>query len=381
VTIESIKKQLFCGEDYHNQFKQNFSSIDNLAAEIAAFANCEGGKIYIGVNDDGQVTGLESTDIKRLNQAISNVTSQKIEPPIFVKTEIFSIQNKRVLIIDIPLGSNKPYVANKNDFWVKNGADKRRATREELFRLMQASSSLFADELSCSIKTTYFDFALFETAFQQYYGDYLTELDIDKGILLQNLKLATGDELTLAGALLFGKNIENLKPQYSIKATYYGPNDTFLDKEDITGRLFEQYKRGLDFITRNLHRVQKGEDFNTPGELEVPLGALKEILANALIHRDYFIQSSIFVNIFPDRIEITSPGKLPNSITIDSIKLGIHIERNPILLSFASKERDFGYTGRGSGIPKVLKLCKSHNVKAELYNDLERNQFKVTFYR
>ncbi len=115
--------------------------------------------------------------------------------------------------------------------------------------------------------------------------------------------------------------------------------------------------------------------------MEIPLPAITEAIANALGHRDYFINSAIFINIFADRVEIVSAGVLPNTLTVESIKLGIHIERNPIILSFMAKFPETGYTGRGSGIPRILRLCQEQGVPLELINDPVRNQFKVVFYR
>jgi len=136
--IESLKK----GEDTNRQFKEKINSIDKLAVEISAFANTNGGEIYLGVDDNAVIKGLSGDDIKRLNLWISNATSQKIEPLLFVQTKIVLSDEKKVMIITVPLGSNKPYSVNKSEFWVKNGADKRRASREELFRLMQSSNRL-----------------------------------------------------------------------------------------------------------------------------------------------------------------------------------------------------------------------------------------------
>ena len=376
--LEGILKK---GEDSFCQFKTNFTSIDNLAVEIAAFANSQGGKIIVGVDDLGTVIGLSMQDVQRLNQWISNASAQKIEPPLFVKTEIILIGEERILIIDTPRGVNKPYGVNKNQFWVKNGADKRRASREELFRLMQSSSRLFADEMSTNVHQDDIDMLYFSDFYNHTFDEDLNDVNISIHSLLHNLKLVQDDRLTLAGLLLFGKNVAFHKPQFGIKATNYLTEDSFLDKEDIVGKLFEQHRKGIDFILRNLYRSQVDSDFNLPGQLEIPLFAIKEVVANALAHRDYFINSSVFINIWPDRVEILSPGVLPNTVSIENIKLGIHMERNPILLSFMAKNPNFGYTGRGSGIPRVLRLCKAQGVKVEFVNDTARNCFQVVFYR
>ncbi len=377
-----LKERLKAGEDSRHQFKEKFSSIDKLAVEISAFANSQGGKIIVGVNDRGEITGLNRQEISKLNQWISNATSQKIEPPLFVSTRTLLLEQLPVLIIEVPRGTNKPYCVNKSEFWVKNGADKRRATREELLRLMQSSSRLFADELPVGVSIDRFDFLHFARFYQEAFGEELNHSTIPQEVLLENLKLLQGEQLTLAGFLLFGKGVALHKPQFGIKGTVYLSEDEFRDKEDIGGNLFEQYKQGVDFVLRNLHRTQRqGRDFNAPGELEIPAPAIKEAIANALAHRDYFINSSVFINIFDDRIEITSPGVLPNTVTIENIKMGIHLERNPILLSLMAKDPNFGYTGRGSGIPRILRLCKDKEVPVTFINDTHRNLFQVIFSR
>ncbi len=171
-----------------------------------------------------------------------------------------------------------------------------------------------------------------------------------------------------------------MKPQFGIKCTYYLNEDEFLDKEDIGGKLLEQHKKAVDFVLRHLIRKPLKNNnlvnFNTPTEVEIPVIAITEAIANALVHRDYFINSSIFINIFTDRVEIISPGLLPNTLTVDNIKLGIHIERNPIILSLMAKFPD-----RGTGIPRMLRLCQEKQVPLSFINDINRNQFKVIFSR
>ena len=376
-----LQEELKKGEDSSRQFQENFLSIDKLAVEISAFANTNGGEIYVGIDDNGNITGLSGDDVKRLNQWISSTTSQKIEPPIFVQTKMVLSDEQKIMIITVPIGSNKPYSVNKTEFWVKNGADKRRASREELFRLMQSSSRLCADEMETGVEITEFDFFYFSEFYRMVYSETLNEITISKEQLLNNFKLAKDKQLTLAGLLLFGQRVETIKPQFGIKATSYLSADEFLDKEDIGGKLVEQQKKGVDFILRHLRRQQTHPNFNSPGCLEIPLPAITEAVANALGHRDYFINSSIFINIFADRVEIVSAGLLPNTLTVESIKLGIHIERNPIILSFMAKFPETGYSGRGSGIPRMLRLCQEQRVPLELINDTVRNQFKVVFYR
>ncbi|MGD9155043.1 MAG: ATP-binding protein, partial [Bacillota bacterium] len=131
------------GEDSQTQFKEKFTSPDALAAEIVAFANTKGGRILVGVTDWGELQGLTGNEIAALNQMISNVCSQKIDPNIAVTTENVACEDRVVVLITVPLGPNKFYMANGSDVWVKVGADKRRAKREELQRLLQESARLY----------------------------------------------------------------------------------------------------------------------------------------------------------------------------------------------------------------------------------------------
>ncbi|MCP5102952.1 MAG: transcriptional regulator [bacterium] len=373
------------GEDYTHQFKEDFSSIHKLAVEISAFANSEGGMIFIGVTDSGELKGLSKEDVGRLNQWISNSTSDNIDKQIFVKTEVLICREKRILIIDVPRGLNKPYAVNRVDVWVKSGADKRRAPLEEVLRLAQTSGLFYADELETEAAIEKFDNDFFLKHYQQYYKEEIEKLEIPLEKLLTNIRLIKEGRLTLAGLLLFGKNPGRIRPQFSIKATVFDGNEIsmyqFKDKEDITGKLIDQYNKAKFFIKRNLRLIQKNRNFNAPGILEIPEDAFAEVIANAIVHRNYYINAQVQIYLFDDRLEIVSPGTLPNTITEENIKFGVHIERNPTILSFLEKDPAFSYSGRGSGIPTVLKMCKQADVGIELLDDKQKQQFKVTFSR
>ncbi len=373
------------GEDSAHQFKENFTSIDNLAVEISAFANADGGKIIIGVSDIGKLSGLGQEDIHRLNQWTSNATANKIDKSIYVKTEILTCENKRIMIIHVPRGSNRPYDVNRVDVWVKSGADKKRASIEEVLRLAQASGLHFADELEIDSSLADLDKEFFQRRYKKYYQQEFEKLGISFEQLLTNLKILQNNKLTLAGLLLFGKKPERLRPQFVIKATSFAGNDLssrdFSDKQDIQGKLIEQFKEGRAFIKRNLRRIQTTKNFNAPGVLEIPEEAFAETLANAIIHRNYYISAPIQIYLFDDRLEIQSPGNLPNTITEENIKFGVHVERNPTILSFLEKDREFSYTGRGSGIPRVIRLCHRAKVKVNFVDDKDKQVFSVAFFR
>jgi len=378
--IEMIKR----GEDSQTQFKLRFDSVDALAAEISAMANSEGGIILVGISDTGESIGIQ--DVRSLNQMISNACSQKIDPPLTVSTHNMFFKNKLIVKIQVPLGANKPYAVNKRDFWIKVGADKRRASREELKRLMQASSGLYADEMPvANTALSDIDIYSFRRFYEEQYDLKIDEIELALETLLLNLRLMINNQLTLAGLLLFGRQPEMVKPQYQIKGVAFAGIDTggneYLDSEDIGGTLPAVYKSGMAFLKRNLRRQQKGQSFNLPGILEIPEIALEEAFVNALIHRDYFVNSGIRLFVFDDRVEIISPGKLPNTVTTENIKYGIQIVRNPLLLSYAPKLK-IPYRGIGSGISRMIRECKKAKIPApEFIEDRKSELFKVIFFR
>ncbi len=387
MTEQELRDIVELGEDSHTQFKKNFSSPDAIAAEIGAFANSAGGRILVGVSDNGEITGLSGEDVSRLNQMVSNVCSQKVEPSLEVRTENTRVDGKIVMLIKVPMGRNKFYLSNGQDIWVKIGADKRRAKREEMKRLLQESANLYADEQVIE-NTGLSDLSLF--ALEEFLENKLgirhqaEELRLEQ--ILQNMKLMKNGQCTLGGLLLFGKkgNFE-LQSHHIAAVSWYGNVITgteYRESDNIYGNITTQFSDGLSFIKRQLRKTQNGQDFNSIGILEIPEIALKEALINAIIHRNYFIRSNIRIFVFDNRVEIISPGTLPNTLTTDSIKLGVKMPRNPVILSYVESFPEIPYRGIGSGIPRIIESCRSAGVKVDFINCPEGpGQFKVVFMR
>jgi ATP-dependent DNA helicase RecG len=211
--------------------------------------------------------------------------------------------------------------------------------------------------------------------FSELYGKRFDETGISLGQLLNNLGLARDTKLNLAGLMLFGRNPQRHRPAFVIKAVSFVGNDPagdkYRDSQDIGGCLRDLYKETISFLTRNLRRVQNGKGFNTEGDLEVPPAALEELVVNMLLHRDYFISAPWRVFMFDNRIELISPGALPNNITVENIKNGVSVIRNPLIASFATKADELPYRGIGTGIRRALAAVP----ELELESDHERNLF------
>lgn len=337
--------------------------------------------MLIGVSDDGHIAGLNSADVSRLNQLLSNASSQSVRPPINPSTMNVHTRNGIVIAVDVAEGLNKPYVDTLGRIWVKNGADKRHVTaREEMQRLFQSSGLVYADEVPVRPATIKdLDLDTFGQYFERRYKKSVEATGLSLSQLLNNLNLAQENFLSLAGLLLFGKAPHVYKPSFIVKAVAFPGtvlhDKRYLDSEDIDGNLLEQYRRAMAFLRRNLRHVQGDQGFNSPGLLEIPEDVFEELLVNALIHRDYFLSASIRLLIFSDRVEIISPGHLPDHLDTEKIRYGISNLRNPALASHAFSI--LPYRGLGSGIPRALATWPD----LELIDDRPGNQFKAVAHR
>jgi predicted HTH transcriptional regulator len=311
---------------------------------------------------------------------VSNATTNLVRPSVNTFNEnVATAGGQVVMVVTVPEGISKPYADNNGVFWVKSGSDKRRVTaREEIQRMLQGVGLVHADEVP--IEGTVLGDVVMEHLAEFFVKQYGEELDaalerdrISIGQLLNNLGLARGNNLNLAGLLLFGRNPQRYRPAFVVKAVSFVGNDPagdkYRDSEDIGGCLRDMHRGVMSFLTRNLRRLQGEKGFNTEGDIEIPVDALEELVVNMFLHRDYFISAPWRVMIFDNRVELISPGMLPNNLTVENIRYGISIIRNPLIASFAIKE--LPYRGTGTGILRALK----HVPDLELESDPERNLF------
>jgi ATP-dependent DNA helicase RecG len=367
------------GEDSRQQFKVDVTNVDALAAELVAFANAAGGRLIIGVDDRGEVRGLTRDDIARLNQLVSNAASQAVRPPINPLTDNVATDQGLVMVVTVAPGLNRPYMDGKGRIWVKSGADKRQVTaREEMQRMFQDAGLIQAEAVPVAgAAVADLDLLLLRDYLERRYGLPLDTEDLPR--LLENLDLARNGVPNLAGLLLFGRRPQRFKPAFMVKAVAFagtGIHETaYRDSEDIEGAMPNLYKAAHGFVLRQLRRLQRGQGVNSPGLLEVPAIVFEELLVNALIHRDYFISAPIRLLVFDDRIEIISPGHLPNHLTTAQVRYGVSNMRNPILASHGAYL--LPYRGIGSGILRAYAAYPD----IELIDDRDGRQFKAVVTR
>lgn len=370
------------GETSAVQFKESFPHQEHIIQEMVAMSNARGGVILFGVKDKtGEITGLSYDDIQSINRNVANIATNSIKPMIYITTETVTTDKRSVLIVNIDEGLAKPYKDNQGTIWMKQGSDKRRVTdNNEILRLFQHSGTFYADEqpvphtsVSDINRTLLNDFVL------KQYGEGIEEIGIPYEKLLSNLNVLRDKKLSLAGLLYFGNNPQQYRPSFMIKAVSFFGNDIagidYRDSKDLTGTIPELYEKGISFFKSNLQQEQNKQGFNTTGQLEISVIALEELLQNALVHRDYTKNAPVRLLIFDNRIEIISPGRLPNSLTVDNIKFGNAVVRNNIIASLCAKTMP--YRGLGSGIRRSIK----EEPDVELINDVDGEQFIVKIPR
>lgn len=368
-------------EDSKHQFKANVTNEISLAQEMLAFSNSGGGAIFIGVSNDGTFTGLTREDMGRLNQLLSNSASQHVRPPINPQNENIATPEGLVMRIVVPDGISKPYMDKNGVIWVKSGSDKRKATsREEIQRLYQSAGLIHGDEITVpGLSIADLDKDYYKAFFERNFSENLEDQELSLPVLLENMNLMKNGNFNVSGALLFAKNPSLRLPVFITKAIAFPGKEIhetgYIDSQDITGKIADVFQKSIGFVLGNIQYIQGDQGVNAPGKPEIPRIALEEIIANALIHRDYFVSAPVRILIFSDRVEIISPGHLPNNLTIENIKMGNSNIRNPILASYATKV--LPYRGIGSGIIRALKEYPD----IDFMDDHEGNRFIVIVWR
>lgn len=368
-------------EDSRHQFKADVTNETSLGQEMVAFSNSGGGSIFIGVSNDGTFAGLRREDMGRLNQLVSNAASQQVRPPINPQTENIAAPDGLVMKITVPDGMSKPYMDKNGVIWVKSSSDKRKATsREEVQRLYQSAGLIHGDEIPVSGMTiSDLDLDYFKGFFEKNFGEPLDQQETPLPDILHNMNLMKDGFLNISGALLFAKNPIYRLPVFIVKAIAFPGNEIhetdYLDSRDISGKLADVFHQSMSFVRGNIHHIQGDQDVNAPGQPEIPTIVLEELLANALIHRDYFVSAPVRIFVFDNRVEIISPGHLPNNLTVENIKSGNSNIRNPILASFATKI--LPYRGLGSGITRALRAYPH----IQFEDNRDGNFFRVTIGR
>lgn len=407
MTTEDILKLKDQGEMSTVQFKERLMNNYDTGCELVAFSNTRGGQLIVGINDvTGNINPLSYIEVQEVTNLLSNIASENVVPNILLDVDTVPVEGGSVVVAKIKEGLNKPYHDNKGIVWVKNGADKRKVfDNAELAEMMADCGNFMPDEAAVNnatvddldektIKT--FLNSKFETVLQKkgMTGDRFKQATLDdvcgtiaqghdKVKLLRNLHfILPNGKLTVAAILLFAKYTQRWLPVMTAKCICFVGNfiggTQFRDKvndTDMEGNLLHQFETIMSFFTRNLKTVQVKKEFNSQGQLEIPYTCLVELVVNALVHRSLNWKAPIRIFIFDDRVEIHSPGTLPNGLSVDDIVAGTSMPRNNFL--FANAIYLLPYTGAGSGIQRAL----SEDNRLTFSNNEPLHEFIITIAR
>lgn len=368
------------GENSGVEFKRDDLSTRDLAEELVAFSNLEGGMVLLGVEDDKTISGLMRGDLEGW---VMNVCRDKIRPSIIPFFEVVHNveDNKDIAIVRVPRGYDVHALwhHNTNRYLIRIGTQSREASQEELGHLFQQRGSVRAELRPVSGAALA---NLDRRRLRNYFGDIRQQdvpADEDEEAwksLLVNTEIMSEEGVTVGGMLLFGKMPNRFLPHAGIAAVAYPGAEQDYDAQERsalrgpmtpirsnTGDIVENslVEQALEFVRRNT-RVSTEETGGMRVERPVyPPDALREGIVNALIHRDYLLTSTdVELAVYSNRLEIVSPGRLPNGITPDRMRSGTRAARNQLLKDVM---RDYRYLEHmGMGIPrKVVKGMKEHN--------------------
>jgi ATP-dependent DNA helicase RecG len=385
------------GESSGVEFKRDDIKPKKLAQEIVAMANFQGGKVLLGVEDDGRISGILR---ENLEEWVMNVIQDSIHPQLLPYYEQVKIDESTVVaIITCPQGIAKPYVVRDKGvekIYIRVGSTSRLATREQQMRLFELGGMLHTEVMPVpGTNIQCLDLVRLENYLRHIIKDPdvpQTEIEWEKRLLGLSLLAETADSIycTIAGLVLFGKTPRRYLRQAGLRLfvfageskEYQALLDEILDKP-MVGR-WEESEHGTELVDEGIIEVliQMIKPFITSGDAEItegfrretnwfyPMDAIREVLINALAHRDWTRFVEIEIGVYSNRFEIISPGALPNAMTIEKMIAGQRSPRNIIIMEIL---RDYGYVDyRGMGIrTKVLPLMKKVNLIEPVFEDTE----------
>lgn len=391
------------------EFKRDDCRPEQLAKEIVAMANFQGGIILLGVEKDGEISGIQRENLELW--IMDGVVAHKIHPLILPYYQEIEVDDgKRVAVLTFTQGVSKPYVlrhGGREDIYIRVGSTSRVATREQQLRLFEVGGMLHSESLPVSGTSI-------ESLDTDRLKDYLTNVFSDPDVpsseerwirRLLDLGFLTNQVntipvCTIAGLLLFGNNPRRYLKQAGIRLVIFeGPDKDYQSKLDeilnmpmvglwnmetdgerklVSDGIIESSVKMLKpFISEESEDIK--EDLRRKRKWHYPIEVLREVLVNAIAHRDWTRLMDVEITVYSDRLEIISPGAMQNSMTVEKMVAGQRSPRNVLIVDIL---KDYGYVdARGMGVrTKVIPLMKSRNNNEPVFESSE-DYLKTILYR
>lgn len=340
--------------------------VEDIKKEIIAFANCEGGKLYIGVQDDGTVVGLDDPDGAALQ--VSNMVRDVIKPDLtmFLHYETLNEDGKQIVAIDVQQGTERPYYIAKKGLrpegvFVRQGYSSVPATNTDIRRMIKETDGDHFEEMRSLEQDL-----TFEAAEKEF-----SERNILFGeAQMKTLGIMTHDGVyTNLGLLLSDQCVHTIKA-----AVFQGTTQNeFKDRKEFSGSLFRQMDEVYDYIDFRNQTHSSFQKLRRIDQRDYPETAVREALLNLLVHREYSFRASTFISLYTDRIEFTSIGGLVSGVTLKDVMMGISVCRNVKLANvFYRLELIEAY---GTGILKIMEAYAGTGKEPKI--ETSDNAFKI----
>lgn len=378
---------LFSGESKNIEYKVTLpDKSEKYMKTIVAFANTQGGKLVVGVDDKThEIVGVENDILFQLMDGIANAVSDSCMPQIIPDIEPQTVDEKTVIIVSVEAGKNRPYYlkskGKENGTYIRVAGTSRQAFPEKIRELEMEGARISWDELTCV------GYPVSKEATEKLCSDIesfrekagMTERSVKKEQLInwKILKQSEGQLLaTNAYALLTSDYFPFSKTQCAV---FKGIDRAiFLDKREFTGPIYTQIEEAVDFVLRNIRLGATIEGLVRKEKYELPPEAIREMIINAHCHRNLLDESCIQVAVYDDRLEVTSPGGLYNGLTYEEVMNGHSKIRNKAIANIFSQ---MGLVEAwGSGIKRIFNAAKEYHLPEPKFQEFD-NMFRVELFR
>lgn len=341
--------------------------VGDLCKEIIAFANTNGGTLYIGIDDDGAIVGVADADKATLQ--INNMVRDSIKPDVtmFVRYETQNLDRKQIIAVTVQKGTSRPYYLSSKGLkpggvYVRNGTASDPATDTAIRKMIkETDGDCFEDMRSLEQNLT------FHAANTQFTKQSVPFDDTK----MQTLGFISPDGIYSNMAFLLSDQCSS-----AIKAATFAGKDksNFQDRREFSGSLFQQMEEMYAYLDMRNQTKATFDGLYRNDIRDYPEEALREALLNSIVHRDYSFSASTLISVYEDRIEFVSVGGLPDGIALEDIMLGLSVCRNPKLAAVFYRLKLI--EAYGTGMPKIMKAYDGYSCKPQI--EVTGNAFKIT---
>ena len=382
-----VDSKFFKGESKTVEFKAKLpDKSETYMKTIIAFANTSGGKLIIDIDDNKSIIGIDKDNIFEIMDKVTNAISDACEPQIVPDISFKTVEDKCILVIEIYPGANRPYYlkskGKERGTYIRSAATSRLADSDKIRELEMEGKNISWDEQICM------GYEVTREAIDKLCSDiqkYMTlstseeiKIPTEKQLINWKVLKKVNDKLlaTNAFVLLTSDFFQFAKIQCAL---FKGiTRDVFIDKKEYTGSIYEQVEAAYQFVLRHINRSSEIESLIRIDKYELPTSAIREIIINAQVHRNYMDNSCVQIAIYDDRLEVTSPGTLYGGLTLEEILNGRSKIRNKVIAEIFNKMDLIEQWG--TGIQRIINRAKEYELPKPEFREIG-NTFRVNLYR